>query len=69
MPAPWTPERRQRQAAAIQKWRPWESSTGPKSAEGKAKTARNAYKGGGWRKSRDFIKAVNAVLREQMSAL
>ena len=42
----WTPERRAKQSAAIQRWRPWERSTGPKTAAGKARVARNAYKGG-----------------------
>jgi hypothetical protein len=40
-----TPEHRARQSAAIQQWRPWEHSTGPKSEEGKARVSRNAYKG------------------------
>jgi hypothetical protein len=37
----WTPERRFVHAVAIQRWRPWERSTGPKGAEGKAKSAEN----------------------------
>lgn len=41
----WTPERRGRQAQLIRQWRLWEKSTGPKSQEGKAKVARNSYKG------------------------
>ena len=41
----WSPERRARQAAAIQRWRPWEKSTGPRTVEGKAKSSRNAYAG------------------------
>ena len=39
----WTPERRARQAQAIRRWRPWEHSTGPRTAEGRARSARNAY--------------------------
>jgi hypothetical protein len=46
MSSPWTPERRARQAAAIQRWRPWERSTGPQSAEGKAVASKNAFRGG-----------------------
>ena len=42
----WTLERRARQSALIQQWRPWDKSTGPKSAEGKAAVSVNAYKGG-----------------------
>ena len=41
----WTLERRQRQSEAIRTWRPWESSTGPRTPEGKAKVAQNSYKG------------------------
>lgn len=42
----WTSERRARQAELIRNWRPWERSTGPTSAAGKAVVARNAWKGG-----------------------
>jgi hypothetical protein len=42
----WTPERKARQAEAIQRWQPWKSSTGPKTGEGRAAASRNAWKGG-----------------------
>lgn len=42
----WTPERRAQQAELIRQWRPWEKSTGPRTAEGKAAVAQNAWKGG-----------------------
>ena len=42
----WTPERRAKQAEAIQRWKPWERSTGPRSPEGKAVVSRNGWKGG-----------------------
>ena len=41
----WITERRARQSEAIQRWKPWERSTGPKSAEGKVKVSQNAFKG------------------------
>jgi len=43
----WTPERRQRQRQAeqIKQWKPWEKSTGPVTAAGKARVARNGHKG------------------------
>ena len=44
----WTPERRARQAQMIKTWQPWKHSTGPKSTEGKARVANNAYTGGEW---------------------
>jgi hypothetical protein len=43
--ASWTPERRAKQAAAIRRWKPWEKSTGPNTADGKARSSRNADKG------------------------
>lgn len=46
MKSGWTPERRACQAMAIQKWTPWQRSTGPRTPEGKAVVSRNAFKGG-----------------------
>ena len=37
----WTPERRARQRAIIARTKPWEKSTGPKTAEGKARSSQN----------------------------
>lgn len=42
----WTPEQRAQQAARISEWKPWESSTGPRSEAGKSRASRNADKGG-----------------------
>ena len=42
----WTLERKTAQRAAIYRWRPWEKSTGPKSAAGKAAVSSNARKHG-----------------------
>lgn len=61
----WTLEERQRQARLIKQWRPWEQSTGAKTAEGKAISARNAYKGN----VRGSLRELNAVLREQKAQL
>lgn len=44
----WTFERRQRQALAIRRWQPWARSTGPRSANGKAKAAGNSFKHGAY---------------------
>jgi hypothetical protein len=60
-----TPEHRARQSAAIRRWQPWEKSTGPKSAAGKARVARNAYKGG-WR---ELLRELRQALREQDRSL
>ena len=60
-----TPEHRRLRADLIRKWRPWESATGPKSAEGKAVVSRNAYKGG----YRPLLRAIATLLRENADAL
>lgn len=60
----WTPERRARQSALIRTWRPWEQSTGPRTPEGKARTSRNADKGGWW----EVLRQLSRALREQEAA-
>lgn len=65
----WSPERRARQAELIQQWRPWEKSTGPRTAEGKARTARNGFKGGDRPKLRALSRELNEALREQREQL
>jgi len=65
----WTPDRRARQAEAIRRWKPWEQSTGPRTAEGKTRAKMNGYKGGNWRKLRELSKAMNALLRAQRDGL
>lgn len=42
----WTEEERKKQAEAIRRWKPWENSTGPKTAAGKERCRLNAYKTG-----------------------
>ena len=37
----WTPEARARQSALIRAWKPWEVSTGPRTAQGKATASMN----------------------------
>lgn len=61
----WTPERRARQAELIRNWRPWERSTGPRTTEGKARVARNGYKGG----EREALRELAKVSREQRDLL
>ncbi len=65
MATTWTAERRKRQAELIQTWRPWDKSTGPKSDEGKARVAKNSFKGA-WRQQ---LKELRAALREQDESL
>lgn len=61
----WTQEQRQRQREAIQQWKPWNQSTGPKSPEGKARAAHNAWAGGELVNMRRMIRDLNQLLREQ----
>ena len=61
----WTPERCRRQSELIQSWRPWEKSTGPRSDEGKAKVARNAWKGG----QRELMRQFAAEMRQELASV
>ena len=61
----WTADRRQKQRESIQRWRPWEKSTGARTAEGKAKVSRNAVKTGASLDIRELIKYLNGLLRDQ----
>lgn len=42
----WTKERRQRQSEQIRNWKPWEKSTGPRTAAGLRRSSQNARKHG-----------------------
>ena len=61
----WTPERRARQAELIRTWRPWEKSTGPRTKAGKARAARNPWKGG----VRGVLRDLARALRQQRCEL
>ena len=61
----WTLERRERQAELIRQWQPWKQSTGPQSVEGKARSSRNAYKGG----VSQQLRALNIELRRELAAM
>ena len=61
----WTEERRQRQSEAIRQWAPWLSATGPRTEEGKARSSRNAWKGG----RRGALRGLAELLCQQRSAL
>ena len=65
----WTPERRQRQSELIRAWAPWEKSTGPRTPEGKARVARNPWKGGHRQALRELIYQVKQELRQSQSLL
>ncbi len=65
----WTSERKAKQALAIQQWKPWEVSTGPKSAEGKARASRNAFKGGKRPALRQAIAMVRRYVKDNQEFL
>lgn len=65
----WTPERRAAQSEAIRIWHPWSKSTGPRTSEGKQRTARNAYRGGHWKTSRDLNRLLTSTFQKQASTL
>ena len=52
-------------AGQIQRWCPCEKSTGPKTPEGKRRSAIRGYKGGHWKLARELLRA----LREQKKAI
>ncbi len=61
----WSPERRAKQAEAIKRWRPWERSTGPRTAEGKAASAANGALAWPLGSARSVLRELRRVLREQ----
>jgi hypothetical protein len=61
----WTLERRERQGAAIRQWKPWKRSTGPRTAQGKARVSRNAYSGA----IRPLLRELARALRQQRQFL
>ena len=65
----WTAAQRAEYAALIRTRRPWELSTGPRTPEGRARSARNADRGGQWRRERVMMRALRAGLGAQQAAL
>jgi hypothetical protein len=63
----WTGARRKRQAEAIMRWRRWDTSTGPRTPAGRARVARNAYRGGEREKFRALVKCLNALMRDHVA--
>lgn len=61
----WTSERRARQATLILTWKPWERSTGARTAAGKARSSRNADRPGSLnRQMRELEREVRALVSQ-----
>lgn len=68
----WTAEERQRQRELINRVKPWEKSTGARTPEGKARSAKNAYKGGWrqrWRSECLWLKEQKKCLNHALESL
>ncbi|NBV80695.1 MAG: hypothetical protein EBR64_03090 [Burkholderiaceae bacterium] len=65
----WTADRRQRQRELIQRWKPWEKSTGARTAEGKAMVSKNAVKTGKSIEMREALKDINKFLKIQRDSV
>ena len=62
----WTPERRARQAALLERWKPWLHNPGVKTEEGKAISCMNALKHGG---RGAVVRRLAAILNQIQHAL
>jgi len=65
----WTLDQRLRQSEAIRRWKPWESSTGAKTEQGKTISSKNATKTGDSVYVRELIKQINRLIREQKNLI
>jgi len=60
-------EHRRLRAELIQRWKPWLQSTGPRTAEGKATSARNGYRGGERQTLRALAKLLHSLKIDYLS--
>jgi hypothetical protein len=58
----WTTEQKARQAALIRAWKPWATSTGPKTPKGKAASSKNAFNCALREVMREMVRSNRAVL-------
>ena len=65
----WTPERRAQQAVCLHTLKPWLRSTGPRTTAGKARSARNAYKGGVRAALRQLSRTLNEAVQSHLAAI
>jgi hypothetical protein len=62
----WTLEQKLRQSEVIRRWKPWEKSTGAKTAKGKAIVSKNALKYGESQELRILSKVINILLMKSI---
>lgn len=60
----WTQAQRDKQAKLIHGWKPWEKSTGAKTPEGKAISAKNAYRYAQRELCREMMRECRELRRE-----
>lgn len=65
----WTIERRLKQAKLIQRWKPWEDATGPRTMGGKNRSSKNAYKTTSVRNINKAIRELKQALRKQKESM
>ena len=65
----WTEEQRKQQSLKIRQWQPWKHSTGARTIEGKAISARNAFTGGLMQKIKSLNSEINAIFKKQCDQL
>ena len=65
----WTIERRLKQAKLIQRWKPWEDATGPRTIGGKNRSSQNAYKITSMRNINKAIRELRQTLRKQKECM
>lgn len=61
----WSAERRARQAELIKTWKPWEKSTGPKTAVGKASSSNNASRPDSFNSQMRLLRRLLKALKRQ----
>ena len=59
-----TPEHRELRTQLIQSWKAWEKSTGPKTTEGKRRSAMRGYKGGQRGQAMDIARLLAVAVAE-----
>ena len=52
----------------IRTWQPWQRATGPRTAEGKAQSSRNAYKGGAGKRESEQFRALTSAVADLLKA-